>query len=77
MDNQEEYIISYSNILSGFFKNQSDFLDCSGLKKFYNDPKKGVPLCLPKNIKFFDYSKATYFKVNKKEFSKKIFGTRN
>jgi len=77
MEDQEEYIISYANILSGFFKNQSDFLDYPGLKKFYNDPQKGVPLCLPKNIKFFDYSKATYFKVDKKKFSKRIFGTKN
>ena len=37
MEDQDEYIISYANILSGFFKNQSDFLDYPGLKKFYNE----------------------------------------
>lgn len=77
IDDQEEYIISYANILSGLFKHQTNFLDYSDLKKFYNDPKKGVPLCLPKNIKYFDYSNAVYFKINKLEFSKKIFSTTN
>ena len=77
IDDQEEYIISYANILSGLFKHQTNFLDYSDLKKFYNDPKKGVPLCLPKNIKYFDYSNAVYFKINKSEFSKKIFSTTN
>ena len=77
MKDQEEYIISYANILSGYFKYQSNFIDNYGLKKFYEDPKKGIPLCLPKKIKYFDYSKATFFKIDKKEFSKKIFSTGN
>lgn len=77
MEDQEEYLISYANFLSGITKYQTDFLDHINLKKFYKNPIKGVPLCLPKDIKYFDYSNASYFKINKLEFSKKIFGTNN
>lgn len=77
MEDQEEYLVSFANILSGLFQNQSNFLDSESLKTYYNKPYKGMPLCLPKNIKYFDYKNAIYFKINKKEFSKKIFGTSN
>ena len=36
-----------------------------------------MPQCLPVGIKYFNYSKANYFKINKKIFSKKIFNTTN
>ena len=75
MEDQEEYLVSFTNILSGFFQNQSNFLDPESLKDYYNKPYKGVPLCLPKNIKYFNYKNAIYFKIDKKNFSKKIFGT--
>ena len=75
MEDQEEYLVSFANILSGFFQNQSNFLDSESLKDYYNKPYKGVPLCLPKNIKYFNYKNKIYFKIDKKNFSKKIFGT--
>ena len=36
-----------------------------------------MPQLLPKNIKYFDYSQANYFKICKKKFSRKIFNTDN
>ena len=75
MTDEEEYLISYANLKSGLFTYQNDFLDHKSLKKFYNSSYMGVPICLPKGIKFFDYSKANYFKIDKPVFSKKIFRT--
>ena len=76
MNDQEEYLISYSNLKSGLFKYQNDFLDSKMLLNFYKNPSYGVPLCLPANIKYFDYSNAIYFKIDKKKFSKEIFKTK-
>ena len=77
MEDQEEYLVSFANMQSGLIHNQSNFLDSKSLKDFYNKPYKGVPLCLPKNIKYFNYKNAIYFKIDKKKFSEKIFGTTN
>lgn len=71
MIDQEEYLISYSNLKAGLLKNQDDFLSNKNLRKFYNRPYLGVPICLPKNIKYFDYSKANFFVIDKKYFGKK------
>ena len=76
MNDQEEYLISYSNLKSGLFKYQNDFLDSKMLLNFYKNPSYGVPLCLPANIKYFDYSNAIYFKIDKKKFTKEIFKTK-
>lgn len=75
MDDEEEYLISYANLKSNFFRFQKDFLDQKELNKFYNNKFMGMPLCLPKNIKYFDYKNANFFKIDKKTFSKKIFNT--
>ena len=77
MIDQEEYLISFSNLKSGLFKKQDNFLSDKNLIKYYNNTYFGVPICLPKNIKYFDYSKANFFEIDKKYFSKKIFGTSN
>jgi len=77
MEDQEEYLVSFANMLSGLFKGQSNFLDLKSLKTYYSNPYKGMPLCLPKNIKYFNYKNAIYFKIDKKKFSEKIFGTTN
>lgn len=77
MIDQEEYLISFSNLKSGLFKNQDNFLNDKKLIKYYNNTHFGIPICLPNNIKYFDYSKANFFEIDKKYFSKKIFGTSN
>ncbi len=75
MLDQEEYLISYANLKSNLFKFQRDFLDEKKLKIFYKKNYYGMPQCLPIGIKYFDYSKAFIFRINKKYFSKKIFDT--
>ena len=77
MTDDEEYLISYANLKSGLFTYQNNFLDRTNLEKFYKNPAMGVPICLPIGIKYFDYTKANYFSINKKIFSKKIFNTSN
>lgn len=77
MLDDQEYLISYANFKCKLFKNQNNFLNPKELKKFYNNIYYGFPICLPEKIKYFDYKKAIYFTVNKKEFGKKIFGTNN
>lgn len=77
MIDQEEYLISYANLKSNLFKNQKNFCSPQVLKKFYKNIFFGFPICLPKGIKYFDYSKAKYFKIDIKSFSKKIFNTDN
>ena len=77
MIDQEEYLISYSNLKSNLFKNQKNFCDPELLKKFYKNTFFGFPICLPKGIKYFDYSKAKFFKIDINLFSKKIFKTNN
>ena len=76
MIDDEEYIVSYANLKAGLFKYQNNFLDEENLKKFYSNPLMGIPICLPIGIKYFDYSEAKFFKINKIEFSKKIFNTK-
>lgn len=75
MDDQEEYLISYANLKSDLFRFQKNFLDPEKLNNFYENNLMGMPLCLPKNIKYFEYKNANFFKIDKKKFSKKIFNT--
>jgi len=75
MIDEEEYLISYANLKSNLFTYQNDFLDNQNLHKFYKNQFMGVPICLPKGIKFFDYSNANYFKIDQSKFSKYIFST--
>jgi len=77
MIDEEEYLISYANLKSGLFNFQKDFISEIQIKNFYNMPYYGIPQCLPKGIKYFDYTKAKFFKIDKKTFSKKIFRTSN
>ena len=72
MLDQEEYLISYANLKSELFKYQKNFPDEQSLKKFYNRTYCGIPQCLPVGIKYFNYSKASYFKINKKYFLFKV-----
>ena len=77
MIDQEEYLISYANLKSNLFKNQKNFCDPKLLKKFYKNTFFGFPICLPKGIKYFNYSKAKFFKIDVNIFSKMIFKTKN
>ncbi len=77
MNDDEEYLISYANLHSNLFKFQNSFISKEDLEIFYKFPYYGIPQCLPANIRFFDYSKAKYFKIEKHIFSKKIFNTNN
>ena len=52
MDNQKEYFISYTNLRSGLFKFQKEFLNPKELNNFYDNKLMGMPICLPKNINF-------------------------
>jgi sulfate adenylyltransferase len=77
MLDQEEYLISYANLNSSIFKHQKKFVSEKELYNFYKFEFYGIPQCLPKNIKYFDYSNASFFKIDRYEFSKKIFNTKN
>lgn len=77
MEDDEEYLISYANLKSRLFDHQKKFVNSIEIEKFYKKPFYGIPQLLPKNIRYFDYSKAIFFKINKKKFSKKIFNTDN
>ncbi len=77
MDDQEEYLIAYANLKGNLINKQKDFLSPSQLKIFFSNSHLGFPICLPSKIKYFDYKKAKYFKINKKQFGKKIFKTNN
>lgn len=77
MADEEEYLISYSNLKSNIIKYQREFANKKKLDEFYKNPYKGFPLCLPVGIKYFNYKKAIFFKIDKKKFSKKIFDTNN
>ncbi len=77
MKDDEEYLISYANLKSKLFKNQSDFLNPIDLNKFYNNELLGFPICLPANIKYFDYKNAIFFKIDKEKFTYNIFKTRS
>ena len=75
MIDEEEYLITYANLKSGLFTHQKNFLDKESLENFYNNSFMGMPLCLPAKIKFFNYSKAKFFEIDKDKFSRKIFKT--
>ena len=77
MDDQEEFLISYCNLKSGLFNFQKNFLDEKKLNLFYINTYMGFPICLPANIKYFNYNKKNFFKIKKIKFSKKIFNTDN
>ena len=77
MRDDEEYLISYANFKSDLIQKQNDFLKPGQLDQFYKNIDYGFPICVPDKIRFFDYKKANYFFINKKEFGKKIFGTTN
>ena len=77
MKDDEEYLISYANLNSNLFKYQSRFVGKKHLEMFYKFPYYGIPQCLPANIRYFDYTDAKYFKIDKNIFSKKIFNTSN
>jgi sulfate adenylyltransferase len=77
MIDEEEYLISYANLKSNLFKHQKNFCNPTLMKKFYSNAHFGFPICLPKGIKFFNYSKAKYFEIDIKSFSKIIFKTNN
>ena len=77
MIDKEEYLISYANLKSNLFKHQKNFINDKMLKTFYENPFFGMPQCLPINIKYFNYSKSKFFKINQLEFSKNIFQTNN
>ena len=75
MSEDEEYLISFSNLKSDLVKYQKNFASKKKLEAFYSNPFMGFPLCLPAGIKFFNYKNAKFFKINKEIFSKKIFNT--
>ena len=71
MDDQEEYLIAYANLKSNLIVNQKNFLNPFQLKKFFYNINRGFPICLPDKIKYFDYTSARYFRIDKKIFGKK------
>ena len=77
MIDDEEYLISYANFKSNLIQKQNNFLNSEQLDKFYKNIDFGFPICVPDKIRFFNYKKANFFTINKKEFSKYIFGTSN
>ena len=77
MIDDEEYLISYANFKSNLIQKQNNFLNPKQLDKFYQNIDFGFPICVPEKIRFFNYKKANFFTIDKKEFSKKIFGTNN
>ena len=77
MSDDEEYLISYANFKSNLIQKQNNFLNPNQLKSFYRNIHFGFPICVPQKIKFFDYKNAKYFTIDKKIFSKNIFGTTN
>ena len=77
MNDDIEYLISFANLKSGLIKNQNHFANQLILKSFYKFEYLGFPICLPANIKYFDYDNSNYFKIDKKTFAKKIFKTSN
>jgi sulfate adenylyltransferase len=77
MQDDEEYLIAYSNLKFGLFKNQKSFISEENLNNFYKNEYLGFPICLPKNIKYFNYRHSNYFIIDKKKFAKKIFNTSN
>ena len=77
MKDDEEYLISYANFKSNLIQKQNNFLKPEQLYQFYKNVDYGFPICLPDKIKFFDYKNAKFFYIDKKIFSKKIFGTTN
>lgn len=77
MQDEEEYLISYVNLKNNLIKYQKDFSNLETLNSYYKNEFYGFPQCLPINIKYFNYSKAKVFKIDRKKFSKKIFNTSN
>ena len=77
MSDDLEYLIAYSNLTNNLFSNQKHFCDRKLLNKFYKDISLGFPICLPANIKYFNYNKAKFYRIDKSEFAKKIFNTKN
>ena len=60
MQDDEEYLISFANFKSNLFTKQKNFLNSKQLLVFYNI-SYGFPICLPQNIKYFDYKKQNIF----------------
>lgn len=77
MADEKEYLIAYANLKSKLFLHQKNFANPKILGKFYKNKYFGFPICLPINIKYFDYSEAKFFKIKKEVFAKKIFSTEN
>lgn len=75
-DPETRYLIDYANLKGGLIKYQNNFLNEKQLNNFLKKKYLGVPLLLPYGIKFFDYSKAKYFEVNKLDIKKKIFSVK-
>ena len=71
MKDDEEYLISFANLKSNLFLKQNNFLNAEELKNFYKNILYGFPICLPIKIRFFDYSEAKYFKIDKKNLQEK------
>ena len=67
---KDKYLINFSNIKSNFFHQNLN------LEEYYNNPLNGLPLYFPINLN--NFKKNNYsFKIDRKEFSKKIFITNN
>lgn len=71
----DEYLISYANLKFGLFKNCKNFCNEDLLIEYYKKKNLGIPQCLPINIKYFNYRKAKFFKIDKQKFIKNIFNT--
>ncbi len=78
INDEEKYLIDYSNLKNNLIINQDDFLGNKDIEKYYNNISYGMPILLPLGIKNFDYSNVSdEFRINVEIFARKIFLTDN
>ena len=78
LSDQKKYLIDFANLKQGLIFQQENFLNKKKLNVFLNKFYLGIPMLLPRKIKYFNYkslSKTNMFKIDKKIIAKKIFIT--
>lgn len=79
LSDQKKYLIDFANLKQGLIFNQKNFINKDNLDVFFKKFYFGIPMLLPKKIKYFNYGisiKKKIFKIEKKTIAKKIFITR-
>ena len=76
INHNNRYLIDYSNLRDGFFKNENSLFSTEvDFFNYANDPSLGVPFLLPNNLDTFYYSDVSFFSVSKKKIAQNIFST--